>query len=339
MKKIFLFIFLLISLNCFSQSGYFKRLHVIDSIYAPGRINASAYYLNGVLQTFGGGSSFDLSAFHNFTGVNYFSDSVIISGKFTAKGNLVDSLVATYLRSGTIPMARFSDSVFKLINLDTNNLLQLNQINTLSNLNYFNRKTYVDTVSSFDPLFAQNLVLTTAGSGDSIVAVRKFSFYDIASFYIAPLIKSLWDFPFGITTTTIIASALGTFNAGLTTTTLTASGTATFNGDLVPVSWTKNQSSNSELSYTKEKILKFQAPGVNAGKNIPHGLDWHNIYEFGAIIKDDTLNFSQQAGQYYTNGFYLRLESLNVVVVLSGTSYQLANDSGYVWLRFLDPNR
>lgn len=348
MKKIFLILFLLTSSGAFSQSGYYTKLKVRDSLYAPSRINAGAYYLNGVLQTFGGGGSgtFDTTAFHHFTGINifsdgtYFQDSVNITGKFIAKGTLVDSLVATYLRSGTVPMARLSDSVFKLSNLDTSNLSQLSQINTNTNLNYFNRKTYIDTVSSYDPLFAQNLVLTTSGASDTIVAVRKFSFYDIASFYIAPLIKSLWDFPFGITTTTIVASALATFNAGLTTTTLTASGTATFNGDMDVNGWTKNQSTDHELQYEKKKIFKFKAGTVaSPTTNIAHGLNWHNIFDFGALIKDDTLNFSQQPGQYFTNGFYVRLESLNVVVIIQGTAYGIANDSGYAWVKYLDPNR
>jgi hypothetical protein len=137
-----------------------------------------------------------------------------------------------------------------------------------------------------------------------------------------------------------VFNVLQDFANGLTTTTLTASGTATFNGDLVPTGWTKNQSSSSELSYTKEKLFKFKAGTIaSPTTNIAHGLDWHNVYEFGAIIKDDTLNFAQQSGQYFSNGYYVRLESLNVVVTLQSTSYGLANDSGYAWVRYLDPNR
>jgi hypothetical protein len=131
-----------------------------------------------------------------------------------------------------------------------------------------------------------------------------------------------------------VFSALVNFANGINVT-----GNATVSGDLVLSGWTKNQSSNSELSYIKEKVFKFKAGAVNGTTNIAHGLDWHNIYEFGALIKDDTLNFSQQPGQYFTNGYYVRLESLNVVVVLSSTAYGLANDSGYAWVRYLDPNR
>lgn len=199
MKKIFLILFLLTSAGAFSQSGYYTKLKVRDSLYAPSRINAGAYYLNGVLQTFGGGSgTFDTNAFHHFTGINifsngsYFQDSVNITGKFIAKGTEVDSLVATYLRSGTVPMARLSDSVFKLSNLDTSNLPQLSQINTFTNLNYFNRNTLIDTIKSYDPLFAQNLVLTTTGTSDTIVAVRKFSFYDVVTFFMAPIVSAFY---------------------------------------------------------------------------------------------------------------------------------------------------
>lgn len=121
---------------------------------------------------------------------------------------------------------------------------------------------------------------------------------------------------------------------------INVTGTATFNNDIVVSGWTKNQSSSSELSYTKEKLFKFKAGTIaSPTTNIAHGLDWHNVYEFGAIIKDDTLNFAQQPGQYFSNGFYVRLESLNVVVTIQGTAYGIANDSGYAWVRYLDPNR
>lgn len=335
----------MISVNCFSQSGYFKKLHVIDSIYAPGRINAGAYYLNGVLQTFGGGSgTFDTTAFHHFTGINvfsdgtYFQDSVNISGKFIAKGTLVDSLVATYLRSGTVPMPRLSDSVFKLSNLDTSNLSQLNQINTFSNLNYFSRKTFIDTVSSYDPLFTQNLVLTTTGSSDSIVAVRKVSLYDVTTFYAAAILKTLWDFPFGITTTAITASALSAFNAGLTTTTLTASGTATFNGYNIYGDSTGGISlkfcevkgktgSNTNAPYT------FQLPAHLLGNGFKRIISWSCNMRNDSAAANQKKNFAPVS--WYTNYlYYASIDSVNCVIVLPATS-NLINDSVFfsIWFR------
>lgn len=64
MKKIFLILFLLISVNAFSQG--FKKY---DSLYTRA-INSTGYYLNGVLQTFSGGgfdSAAFLSTFHTWT--------------------------------------------------------------------------------------------------------------------------------------------------------------------------------------------------------------------------------------------------------------------------------
>lgn len=344
MKKIFLVLILIISNYALAQSGYYARLKVRDSLYAPTRINAGAYYLNGVLQTFGGSGTFDTTAFHHFTGINifsngtYFQDSVYITGKFIAKGTEVDSLVATYLRSGTVPMARLSDSVFKLSNLDTSNLSQLNQINTFTNLNYFNRNTFIDTVKSYDGLFAQNLVLTTSGASDTIVAVRKFSFYDIASFYIAPLIKSLWDFPFGITTTTIVASALGTFNAGLTTTTLTASGNASFDGYNIYGDSTGGISLKFCLVKGKtgantNSSDTFSLPANLRGNGFKRIVSWQCNMRNDSAVTGQRKNISPQS--YFSNFlYYATIDSAVCRIVLPATS-NLINDSAFfsIWYR------
>lgn len=89
MKKIILILIILLTSNIvFSQSAYYKKVSVKDSLYSAAgtlRINANAYYLDGVLQTFSG-SSFDLTAFHLWTGINrftngtYFTDSVKFTG-------------------------------------------------------------------------------------------------------------------------------------------------------------------------------------------------------------------------------------------------------------------
>jgi hypothetical protein len=159
--------------------------------------------------------------------------------------------------------------------------------------------------------FARTDTLTT----ERVKAKTEFS--DIVTFFLSPVFSALVTFANGINVT----------------------GNATVSGDLVLSGWTKNASSSSELTYTKEKIFKFKAGNVSGTTNIAHGLDWHNVYSFGAIIKDDTLNFAHQPQQYFTNNFYVRLESLNVVVTLTSTAYGIANDSGYAWVRYLDPNR
>ena len=338
MKKIFLILFLLTTAGAYSQSGYYTRLKVRDSLYAPTRINAGAYYLNGVLQTFGG-SGFDLTAFHNFTGVNlfsngsYFTDSVNITGKFIAKGTLVDSLVASYLRSGTVPMARLSDSVFKITNLDTANLPQLDQLNTFTNTNYFNRNTFIDTITAWDGIFQQNLVLTTYGNTDSVIIIRKISLKDIVTFFLAPVLKTLWDFPYGITTTTITASGLATFNAGTTTT-----GTSTFNGYNIYGDSTGGIS--LKFCEVKGKIgantntnYSFPLPANLQGNGFKRIISWTCNVRNDSAIGGGKKNIAPNS--YFGGGvYYATIDSNNCVISL-GVTANAVNDSAFfaIWYR------
>jgi|GEM_PF-6559155 hypothetical protein len=68
---IFSFILFNLLLNIsYSQSGYFKRVQVVDSLYVPTRINSSAYYLNGVLST---SLSLDTSSLPRLNRLNIFT--------------------------------------------------------------------------------------------------------------------------------------------------------------------------------------------------------------------------------------------------------------------------
>lgn len=338
MKKIFLILFLLTTAGAYSQSGYYTRLKVRDSLYAPTRINAGAYYLNGVLQTFGG-SGFDLTAFHNFTGVNlfsngsYFTDSVNITGKFIAKGTLVDSLVATYLRSGTVPMARLSDSVFKITNLDTANLPQLDQLNTFTNTNYFNKNTFIDTITAFDGIFQQNLVLTTYGASDSVIVIRKISLKDVVTFFLAPILKTLWDFPFGITTTTITTSSTATFGAGTTTT-----GTATFNGYNIYGDSTGGISLKfcevkGKTGANTNTADTFSLPANLRGNGFKRIVSWQCNMRNDSAVAGQRKNIAPVS--YFSNFlYYASIDSAVCRIVLPATS-NLINDSVFfsIWYR------
>lgn len=133
MKKIILILLVLITANTLcAQSGYFKRLKVDDSLYAPLRINAGSYYLNGVLITFGGS---------------------------------VDTSLLLHKYNGTIFNARLSDSVFRFgYNLDTTKTPKLSMNNTYSGLNDFTNKLAVDSISYSG--IAKDLHIT---AGDSII--------------------------------------------------------------------------------------------------------------------------------------------------------------------------
>jgi len=141
MKKIILILLVLISANTlFAMSGYFKRLKVDDSLFAPARINAGSYYLNGVLITFG--------------------------------GSAVDTSLLLHKYNGTIFNARLSDSVFRLgYNLDTTKTPKLSMNNTFTGLNSLYgittlyRKIKADTISNGNDLTPSDLEIT---AGDSI---------------------------------------------------------------------------------------------------------------------------------------------------------------------------
>lgn len=121
---------------------------------------------------------------------------------------------------------------------------------------------------------------------------------------------------------------------------VTISGIATFGDDIEP-QWVKNHSPHSELSYTKEKVLKFKAPAANSSVTLAHGVtDWHSIVFYQVSIKDDTTNVLVHEGGWYTPwGFYTKVDTTNITVTIPSTSYSIANDSGYVYLIYVDPNR
>ncbi len=100
MKKIFLILILFTACNVFSQSMYLKKLRVIDSIYAPARINAGAYYLNGVPFSAGGGDVY-LGNRQTFAARNVFSDtlkadglSLIDNARITSNLNVTGDIIS-----------------------------------------------------------------------------------------------------------------------------------------------------------------------------------------------------------------------------------------------------
>lgn len=122
----------------------------------------------------------------------------------------------------------------------------------------------------------------------------------------------------------------------------TITGTLDASGDLVP-GWTKNQSSHTELSYFKEKALKFKAPAVSGFTTVAHGVSsWRNIVEYHCIVKDDTTSRSYMPGNWYATAggaVYCRVDGANMRVELGSTAYGLANDSGYIYIKYIDPDR
>lgn len=117
-------------------------------------------------------------------------------------------------------------------------------------------------------------------------------------------------------------------------------GNVTFNDDIEP-QWVKNHSPHNELAYTKEKILKFKAPAANSTTTVAHGVtDWHSIVLYQVTIKDDTTNVAVHEGGWYTPlVFYTKADTTNITVTIPSTSYSIANDSGYIYIKYVDPNR
>lgn len=80
MKKILVALIIIFSFSqAYSQSMYLKKLQVVDSIYAPTRINAHEYYKDGVPFSAGGGDVY-LGNRQTFTLKNVFSDTLQADG-------------------------------------------------------------------------------------------------------------------------------------------------------------------------------------------------------------------------------------------------------------------
>ncbi len=372
MKKL-IFIFLFICNLCSADLTPHFSFYYYPSSANPTTVawSNNYYRIDSLFNIVGSGSSFDLTAFHSFSGINLFTNGTTFSDSVRITRLKVDTLT---ISSGKLPFSVLSDSLFtntrfdttknfyrrdtvgffNRYNLDTTRFAETWNTWTTTSLdssrflyrydstrfalrwNVFNTSN-LDTTRFIDfgdtAHFAHTDTLTT----EEMKA--KYNFRNVISFFQAVTFSTVAP----IFNIAAVFNQVQDFANGLTTTTITASGTATFNGDLVPAGWTKNQSSSSELQYEKTQIFKFKAPGVGGATNIAYSsIDWHKIYNFGAVIKDDTTNISYQSGEFYGTGgsvIYVRLESLQVHVELNSTAYGLANDSGFAYIKYLDPNR
>jgi len=312
-------------------------------------------YYNGVPVTSGtGGGGIAASDNISFSGYNVFSGIT----KHTNGTYFTDSLNVT----GAILKAD-SIRVSKYLNLATTQLITIGNVLYLSENAYQFNSSYGNGILTLDS--SSGLLLNYgyySGVGSGLTALNASNIssgtidtaripntakIDTAKFFrlgdiitpITEVVNSLVTFSTTVTfTVSPVFSALVNFANGINVT-----GNATVSGDLVLSGWTKNASTDTELQYEKSKVFKFKAPAVSGAVNVTHGVpDWHKVYDFGVVIKDDTTNMSYKPGGFYgTAGsvIYCRLESLQVRIELNSTAYGLANDSGFVYVKYLDANR
>lgn len=131
MKKITLIILLILSFNvAFSQSMRLRKLEVIDSIYAPARINAGEYYKDGVPFSAGGGDVY-LGNRQTFTGSNTFSDtlkadglSLIDNARITSNLNITGDIISDldFIKGSRVRIGTSDNYGLVLKTADTNRL-------------------------------------------------------------------------------------------------------------------------------------------------------------------------------------------------------------------------
>lgn len=132
MKKILITLLSIISFSqAYSQSMYLKKLHVVDSIYAPTRINAGSYYLNGVPFSAGGGDVY-LGNRQTFAARNVFSDtlkadglSLIDNARITSYLSVTGDVISdiNFLQGSRSKIGTIDNYGFVLKTADTNRLV------------------------------------------------------------------------------------------------------------------------------------------------------------------------------------------------------------------------
>jgi hypothetical protein len=357
----------------YSDSGYIYPNHSINF-----KAGDSLRY-NGVTVTSGtggggisGSDNITFSGVNTFTHKNTFSDtlkadglSLIDNARITSDLNVTGDVISdlNFLKGSSTSIGTISTDSLAFITNNTKRIVinkngytnftdtvqMSDYVQIIGNLNVGTNITALGKVTA-DSLLGIGYYITdinaaniASGKIDS-ARIPNTAKIDTANFAhtnsgITEIFNSIVSFATTVTfTVSPVFSALVNFANGINVT-----GNATVSGDLVLSGWIKNQSSNSELSYWKTKILKFKAPAVGGTVTVAHGItDWHSIVRYTALIKDDTTNYTYQSGEYYATAggvIYCRCDTSLFRLELSGTAYGLANDSGYVVIDYVDPNR
>ena len=311
MKKIILIFLMFLSVNVFSQT--------LTTYYSfktyPNSANRNIYWygvnfsrIDSVLHVLSTGSSFSLSDFHAFTGINTFAngtyfndsakftrivimDSLKVNNRISGYGPLIDSLSASFLRSGTVPMARLSDSTFKLSNLDTTRFMDLSDTSH-----------YVHTDT-----------LTTESVKSVVGFWNLVTFYTTATFAVSPVFSALVNFANGITTTTFYASGY---------------------------------SRMGELSRNEKKVTKsVYLSAINTTYTVAHGISRvENVTSCKLMVKHDSTGaavpqilpqgYNATTAQAVGNSVWM--DSLLCYYFLASTSTGLIGDSAIFEITYTD---
>ena len=176
-KKILIILFFFLTVtNVFSQRMKLKELEVVDSIYAPARINAGEYYKNGIPFSSGGGDVY-LGNRQTFTSRNVFDDSLVANGKtFIDDARITSQLKVTgdvtsdlnFLQGARTRIGTINSYGLALMTADTNRFY-------IDSLGYagFNKSlvvgTYLLAIDSIQTTSLLGSTLYLGGAGGKII--------------------------------------------------------------------------------------------------------------------------------------------------------------------------
>lgn len=176
-KKILIILFFFLTVtNVFSQRMKLKELEVVDSIYAPARINAGEYYKNGIPFSSGGGDVY-LGNRQTFTSRNVFDDSLVANGKtFIYDARITSQLKVTgdvtsdlnFLQGARTRIGTINSYGLALMTADTNRFY-------IDSLGYagFNKSlvvgTYLLAIDSIQTTSLLGSTLYLGGAGGKII--------------------------------------------------------------------------------------------------------------------------------------------------------------------------
>jgi len=170
MKKIILFLILLIPCLTFGQSMYLKKLDVKDSIFSTGGtgiINMSEYYKDGVPFSSGGGDVY-LGNRQTFSARNEFNDTIIANGygefdniKLTNYINFLGDVISDlgFLKGATIRIGTLDNYGMQFRTADTNRIVidSLGRVDIFKHTNFYQGIQAVGDITTFGNLTAAYL--------------------------------------------------------------------------------------------------------------------------------------------------------------------------------------
>lgn len=374
MKKIILFLILFIPCLAFSQSGYYNKLFVRDSIYSTSGIaNFSEYYKNGVPFSSGGGDVY-LGNRQTFTKRNVFNDTILANGyaefdnlKLTNYIYFLGDVISDlgFLKGGNVKIGTLDNySLMFGVNNDTSIIIGNDALILIKKATTFESSVYSEgTVTSNTGFYGNGANVTSINASNlssgtvsdsrlsSNVPLLSSNNLTITGYLTADTLRASSNLYFIGTDSVVSTSIFKIKNKSLVFEDSDGAKKATLStnssGDLV-ISTNRAVAITGDLEISgwttlggtdaiKTKVVKGKTPSSgSASLDLAHSLDHRNIISWSAMVRDSALRRSYVPGGFYGTGtlFYVRMDSLNCHLETGGTATDIYSDSVFFYITY-----